>query len=165
MAKDKTTVKFTDAEIESFEQALALPVIEKKVVEDLKDGNTLAIEDFDMAIAVTQKLKDTTIKSGVMPRKYYKIYQSQGGNNGDVFAVALRDAFMTKDQFGNEHFDASGFKSWATKAGFWHDKYDGLNPGMQRMNAGNRARSAIRNGLTVELNGVAYSKTDIKPVK
>ncbi len=173
MAKNKTQVEKTEAPavVMSDEQIAALEAgiydaAKTKEVVGIVESGFIPMDDFDRVLALSSTRNTGGKRSnGVVPKKYYDIYAKQGGNNGDVFAVALREAFTVKDQWGNEHADTVGLKAWAQANGFWKDIYESKNPGMQRMNVGNLARGVIRRGGSVVLNGVEYGKGDIKPVK
>lgn len=136
-----------------------------KAVEDAIASSPVAIPDELLEELRAKMLGKYTGASGMMNRKYHSRYIAQGGNNGDHFAIAVRGQFVHENKDGDEDFDLAGFIQWAQTQGLWKAKYERLNPGQIRMNVGNNARAAIRNGEKVTLAGRVFTRADIKPVK
>lgn len=104
-------------------------------------------------------------KAGCMAKNYHDLYMSQGGGCADTIDKAMKDAFLTgsrtittkgkdgkPDQTRSEAaLDLEAMKAWGLKIGLWNDKWDRLNPGMQRMNLTNRVRSQVRKGVKISL--------------
>lgn len=84
--------------------------------------------------------EDTRSKSGVMPLDYHKQYTANGGGCGDILDQKLRDAFMSVDGLKRDEFIA-----FVKEHSLWRPRWEGLNPGMIRMNAANVIRAKLRN--------------------
>lgn len=102
-----------------------------------------------------------TLMAGVMVKSYHDQYMAQGGGCADNVDVTMREVFMTKSREvqtkkgvrAEPALDVEALRSWGVKIGLWNDRWDALNPGMQRMNLANRVRAKVRKGETIELKG------------
>lgn len=103
-------------------------------------------------------------RAGCMPKKYHDLYMAQGGGCADPIDRAMKDAFLTasrevtaRDKDGRTTtrteaaLDCAAMARWGREIGLWNDRWDSLNPGMQRMNLTNRVRAAVRKGAKIEL--------------
>lgn len=98
-------------------------------------------------------------KAGVMAKNYHDLYMAQGGGCADPIDLAMKDAFMTgsrtvktkKGERSEPALNVEAMKKWGVAIGLWNDKWDRLNPGMQRMNLTNRVRSAVNKGTKIKL--------------
>lgn len=98
-------------------------------------------------------------KAGVMVKSYHDRYMAQGGGCADTIDIAMKDAFLTltrdvptaKGTRSEAALDVAAMREWGVAIGLWNDKWDRLNPGMQRMNLTNRVRSAVRKGADIKL--------------
>lgn len=117
-----------------------------------------SIEAFLRAMAGPQP-KASKAKVGVVPAWWHSKATRFGGGCSDDIDLAMRDAFLTRatDKSDKPQLDVDALRAWGESIGLWRDKWDRLNPGMQRMNLTNRVRAAIRNGATIELNGETFS--------
>jgi hypothetical protein len=158
-------VKAEDAKAKAKTAKAAETAAKEEAVNALLERHRAMIGSDELFAKLKAKLLPGKAKSGIMDRKFYDRYSAQGGNNGDKLAVALREKFVYTDALGAEHFEREAFTLWAKQQGFHQPRYDSLNAGHLRMNVGNRARAAIRNGRSVTLDGVEYGRADIRPVK
>lgn len=93
----------------------------------------------------------TQQKGNVIEPQYRPAYKVSNGC-GDNIQKELAAEFLVDDpETGNPSLDLKRFKAWAKGYDVWQLKYDNLNPGMQRMNVGNRVRGLIRNGAVVKV--------------
>lgn len=97
-------------------------------------------------------------KSGVMVLSYHKLYTKNGGGCGDILDQALRDLLVTETGV-----DTALLRRVAEANGLWTDKWEGLNPGMQRMNLANRMRGMLRNNAdaTVDLDAEGKGRFEV----
>jgi hypothetical protein len=89
-------------------------------------------------------------KCGVMPASHHARYTANGGGCADVLDVTMRDRFtivVAKKPVA----DVEGLKATAIANGVWNPAWEGLNPGMIRMNTANRLRGLLRRGKSVTL--------------
>lgn len=86
-------------------------------------------------------------KCGVMPARFHAKYTSQGGGCADVLDQTMRELF-TDPKAGT---DVAGLKATAEHNGVWNPTWEGLNPGMIRMNTANRLRGLLRRGKQITL--------------
>lgn len=109
-------------------------------------------------------------KAGVMTKSYHDRYMAQGGGCADTIDMAMKDAFLTLSRSvptktgtrSEPALDVVAMREWGVAIGLWNDKWDRLNPGMQRMNLTNRVRSAVRKGADIKVklrNGERKGKT------
>jgi hypothetical protein len=87
------------------------------------------------------------LSRSVVPLRYKKQYAPNHGSNGDQIASALFHACRTQDG----KTDLVKLRAIAQANGVDHAKYAGLNPGMQRMNIGNRLRGMAQRGEAIEI--------------
>ena len=86
--------------------------------------------------------------SGVMALTFHKRYTENGGGNGDALDSELREAFCMEDG----KVDTNRLREYGEQLGLWNPRWEGLNPGMLRMNLANRIRGVLRNS-TGEIAG------------
>lgn len=90
----------------------------------------------------------TDEKKDVVPSEYRDKYKATGGTNGDFIATALSK--VADD----------GVEALATvkkENGIDASRWDGFNPGMQRMNLANVLRGSFLKGETIKILGKAYN--------
>lgn len=98
-------------------------------------------------------------KAGCMAKNYHDLYMAQGGGCADPVDLAMKDAFLTasrtvmtkKGERSEPALDVEAMAKWGRSVDLWNDKWDRLNPGMQRMNLTNRVRGALRRGTVLKL--------------
>jgi hypothetical protein len=86
-------------------------------------------------------------RSGVMVMSYHIRYTANGGGCGDDLDQALRDLLVNE-----EGTNLELLRAVADNHDVWVAKWNGLNPGMQRMNLANRLRARLRNEAEFEVN-------------
>jgi len=102
-------------------------------------------------------------KAGVMGKSYHDLYMAQGGGCADPIDHAMKDAFLTlsrtvqtkKGERSEPALDTVAMAKWGREIGLWNDRWDALNPGMQRMNLTNRVRSAVRHGKEIKVRSAS----------
>ena len=103
-------------------------------------------------------------KSGVMLKVYHDEYTANGGGNGDLLDQTMRDVFMTAGTEAEPALDVAKLAKFAKQHDVWNAKYEGMNPGMVRMNVANRLRALCRKG-EVNVAGVVIGPQDVKPAR
>lgn len=103
-------------------------------------------------------------KSGVMPIEYHKQYTANGGGCGDNLDQTLRDAFLT-----TTGMQVAEFRAFLVEHNLWRSNWEGVNPGMLRMNGANVIRGRMRNDsefvITVPGHGTGRFGVAHKPRK
>lgn len=93
-------------------------------------------------------MTDTAEKKDVVPSQYREKYKATGGTNGDFIAVAL-------SKVGEDGLAALG--TVKTENGIDAKRWEGFNPGMQRMNLANVLRGMYLKGETIKILGKAFN--------
>ncbi len=132
------------------------------------ESGILSVDEFDRVAEATEELRRSGIegiewekprasnshaRSGVMVIGYHRVYSSNphGPGNGDTLDVSLRDATQALGADGKPTgaMDSAMLRQIGVDAGLWRDTWEGLNPGMRRMNLANRMRGWLRNNAGV----------------
>ena len=143
------------------------------------DNTAEALEEFERGeceFETEEEAEESFGACGVMAKNYHDIYSSNphGPGCGDSVDTNLRDACVfLHDGEKEPRLDLPTLKAIGTDAGLWKAVWEGLNPGMQRMNLANRIRGLLRNndkakvriGKTTGRFGVAARTPKAKPAK
>lgn len=95
------------------------------------------------ATKTTKQAKTPAATGSVIKADYRDRYSD--GSNGDDLAKRLKK-FVTAD---DGTVDLGKLKALAERNGIWNERYATLNPGMARMNVGNRLRAAQRHDTKI----------------
>lgn len=146
-----------------------VPVVSKQVAERV-DTLTRAVvahaaRSAPASVATTTPsvpAPDRVVKGSVVKKKYREQYKAKGTFScGDIVADELRE-YVTKLVNMRPMTDLVKLREVADANGVWDDRYGRLNPGMQRMNIGNRLRSLIAQGRTnVHIGGTPIIDPDL----
>ena len=100
------------------------------------------------AEAAVEAFLDSQHVASKIPPRYKARYAAQGDPRscGDDFAKAFASMVTKKDAAGKQVCDLELLRQIASENDAWLPKYEALNPGMQRMNVGNRLRAKIKRG-------------------
>lgn len=88
---------------------------------------------------------------GVMVASYHARYSSNSHGPGcnDTLDCSMRDLMTVPNPNGDKRnktvLDLDAIRATADANGLWNEKWNPLNPGMQRMNLANRLRGWLRN--------------------
>ena len=85
----------------------------------------------------------------VVRRKYRTAYKPHQNTCGDELTSALREYIETDNEDGTRGIDLGRLRRLAEANNVWKPEYSRLNPGMQRMNVGNRLRGLVRKGTEI----------------
>lgn len=143
------------------------------------DSTAEALEEFERDECEFETEEEAEVgfaACGVMAKNYHDIYSSNphGPGCGDSVDTGLRDACVfLHDNEKEPRLDLPTLKAIGTDAGLWKASWEGLNPGMQRMNLANRIRGLLRNDDKAKVRiskttgrfGVAARNPKAKPVK
>jgi hypothetical protein len=84
--------------------------------------------------------------ASVVPADFRASYAEHGGSCGDDLAQRLKKHLTATD--GTTDLDK--LRALAELNGLWRSDYGRLNPGLQRLNVGNRLRALVRQGTKVK---------------
>lgn len=161
--KQPRTPKLHHAQIKAFAKLNVTPI--------LNDNGTVTVDHngeplTGSATAVLATLSGrkvrhapppTVQKGNVIKPQYRPAYKVSNGC-GDNIQKELAAEFLVEHPETKEPvLDVKRFKAWAKGYDVWQPKYESLNPGMQRMNVGNRIRGLIRNGATVKVGSTVLT--------
>lgn len=118
----------------------------KRRAEDDEDGEEE--EDGEDAAEDEEEEEESEGKS-VVKRKYKSKYRPFKMTCGDTLAREIKDFIMEKNEDGDFRQNVKKLRAFAVVNGVWDARYATLNPGMQRMNIGNRLRNLVRQGTDV----------------
>lgn len=118
----------------------------------------LSVESWDSVSEALEELKADHVTweaphkgnlCGVMARTYHERYESNAHGPGscDGLDMALRDQFTDPEK----GVKLDELRALGMELGLWNDRWDTLNPGMQRMNLSNRIRCWLRNNADAKL--------------
>ncbi len=79
----------------------------------------------------------------VVPQKYKDKYGKLQSCGDDLVSFLLRSW--------GEKTDLEMVKATGIENGIWNERWERLNPGMQRMNLGNRMRTRVREGAVLQI--------------
>lgn len=104
------------------------------------------VEDLDLLDdeAAEEEVDETEESRSVITPKYRAIYKPHDDTNGDDLNSELREYLRTETEDGDERIDRDLLERFGRANGCWVDTYASLNPGMARMNVGNRLRAKMR---------------------
>lgn len=156
----------TNAERSKAKEEAAAKLAEiNAMLDGLKHDNGQPLNDAEKAMLRNDLLgKEGNGRKSVVPAKFAKIYNAQGGNNGDGLATIMKNNF---EDAKTRQLDLDKFVTWGRNNGFGDaiDRYiaKGLNKGMIRMNVVNMVRHQIREeGKTFIVFGTEVSRKDLK---
>lgn len=89
---------------------------------------------------MTTRRKNTKTTASVVKAEYRKEYED--GSCGDALSKRLKQHITNADG----KTDLAKLRALAERNGVWSASYANLNPGMVRMNCGNRLRKIVRDG-------------------
>lgn len=87
------------------------------------------------------KESETGEGKSVVKKKYKTEYKPHKMTCGDDFAARVTSYITVPHKGKKTRIDAQKLRALAEANDCWDDRYAGLNPGMQRMNVGNRLRN------------------------
>lgn len=117
----------------------------------LTDPEDLDFEDEDLDDSDEPQEDEEKPTRSVVKPKYRSLYKKMPVKNtcSDDLVVQLREYLETEilddqGEFVRHGIDTEKLRRFAIYNGLWDEKYSRLNPGMQRMNVGNRLRAKQR---------------------
>ena len=127
-------------------------VVKKTQDEDVEFDKCLTdLEDLDLDDSDEPQEDEEKPTRSVVKPKYRKLYKQKPIKNtcSDDLVVQLREYLETEilddqGEFVRYGIDTEKLRRFAIYNGLWDEKYSRLNPGMQRMNVGNRLRAKLR---------------------
>jgi hypothetical protein len=100
-------------------------------------------------------------KVPVSYKQKYAALKAEGGDgksNNDGFAQAFADLLTIRGVNGKATCDVGMLREVADANDAWDAKYEKLNPGMQRMNVGNKLRARVKRGELIQWpNGEGFA--------
>lgn len=108
-------------------------------------------------------------QKSIVPVAFKTKYAAHDGSNGDRISAALKSACETRDDNGRVSTSLTALAEIAKANGIDMKGYKDLNPGMQRMNVGNRLRGMLRNEKPVVIGKQRFADWEkakvVEPVK
>jgi hypothetical protein len=112
------------------------------------------LDGLDASGELVKLVSSRTARSGMVPRRYKKLYEATDGNCGDDLAIELRHATTaTNGETGEDYTDVAAVKAITKENGC---PANGKNPGHMIMNLSNRLRAMVRHNKTVYIDGSPF---------
>lgn len=159
MAKSLKTTRLHHAQVKAFAKLGVSPILNDNGTVTV-DRNGEPLTGSAQAVLATlqgRKIKHATKptqqKGNVIKPQYRPGYKVNNGCGDNIQRELAAEFVVDNPETGKPQLLLKEFRAWANSYGLWDAKYESLNPGMARMNVGNKVRGRIRNGETIKVRG------------
>lgn len=162
MAKSKTP-RLHHAQVKAFTKLGVTPILNDNGTVTV-DHNGEPLTGSAQAVLATLQgrkikhaAKPTQQKGNVIKPKYRPGYKVNNGCGDNIQRELAAEFVVDNPETGKPQLLLKEFRAWAVKYGLWDAKYESLNPGMCRMNVGNKVRARIRNGEEIKVRNTVLT--------